>query len=80
MEAILHRINTWLFPNALTTENPNDFTARGSSEKSLNVRQVCEAAVARGGADVSAAAMNHAVELWLKEPRTVAFDKILTVQ
>jgi hypothetical protein len=51
----------------LTTEDPNDFTARVSSEKSLNVRQVCEAAVERGGADVSAAAMNHAVELWLKE-------------
>jgi hypothetical protein len=67
MEAILHRIKAWLFPNALTTEDPNDFTARVSSEKSLNVRQVCETAVARGGADVSAAAMNHSVELWLKE-------------
>jgi hypothetical protein len=67
MEAILHRIKAWLYDNALTTEDPNDFTARVSSEKSLNVRQVCEAAVERGGADVSAAAMNHAVELWLKE-------------
>jgi hypothetical protein len=67
MNAILHRIKAWLFPNALTTEDPNDFTARVSSEKSLNVRQVCEAAVERGGADVSAAAMNHSVELWLKE-------------
>jgi hypothetical protein len=54
MNAILHRIKAWLFLNALTTENPNDFTARVSSEKSLNVRRVCEAAVERGGADVSA--------------------------
>jgi hypothetical protein len=67
MEAILHRIKAYLYDNALTTENPDDYSARVSSEKSLNVRQVCETAVARGGADVSAAAMNHAVELWLKE-------------
>jgi hypothetical protein len=46
MEAILHRIKAWLFPNALTTEDPNDFTARVSSEKSLNVQQVCETEVA----------------------------------
>jgi hypothetical protein len=67
MEAILHRIIAYLYDNALTTEDLNDYSARVSSEKSLNVRQVCETAVARGGADVSAAAMNHAVELWLKE-------------
>jgi hypothetical protein len=45
MEAILHRIKAYLYDNALTKENPNDFTARVSSEKSLNVRQVCETAM-----------------------------------
>jgi hypothetical protein len=31
------------------------------------VKQICETATARGGADISAAAMEHAVNLWLKE-------------
>jgi hypothetical protein len=66
MEAILHRIKAWLYDNALTTEDPNDFTARVRSEKSLNVRQMCEAAVARGGLDVSAAVLTQAVESILK--------------
>ncbi|WP_262487833.1 DUF4469 domain-containing protein [Epilithonimonas caeni] len=37
------------------------------SERSLSVKQICEAAVNRGGADVTAAAMEHATELFLKE-------------
>ncbi|MDR0873498.1 MAG: DUF4469 domain-containing protein, partial [Prevotellaceae bacterium] len=46
---------------------PNDFTARVNSERSLNIEQICAAAVTRGGADISAAAMEHAVKLFLKE-------------
>ena len=64
---ILHRIKAYLYDNALTMDNPNDFVARVASERSLNVRDICNAAVTRGGADVSAAAMDHAVNLWLKE-------------
>lgn len=63
---ILHRIKAYLYDNPLT-ENPNDFVARASSEQSLNVRQVAEAAVSRGGADTTVAAMVHNVELWLQE-------------
>ncbi|WEK70473.1 MAG: DNA-binding domain-containing protein [Candidatus Chryseobacterium colombiense] len=64
---ILHKIKAYLYDNYLTKDNPNDFTARTVSERSLNVKQICEAAVSRGGADVTAAAMEHATELFLKE-------------
>jgi 5-enolpyruvylshikimate-3-phosphate synthase len=66
MNAILHRIKAWLFPKTLTKEDPNDYSARVGSEKSLNVRQVCEAAVARGGTDISAAVLTQTVESILK--------------
>ncbi len=64
---ILHKIKAYLYDNLLTKDNPNDFIARTVSERSLNVKQICEAAVNRGGADVNAAAMEHATELFLKE-------------
>jgi hypothetical protein len=62
----LHTIKCYLYDNVLT-EDPNDFIARVASERSLNVKDICTSAVERGGADVSAAAMEHAVNLWLKE-------------
>jgi len=49
------------------TEDPNDFIARVVAEKSLSIDDVCQSAANRGGADISAAAMGHAVQLWLKE-------------
>jgi len=64
--ATLHKIKAYLYDNALT-ENPNDFVARVSSERSLSVKDICTSAVTRGGADISAASMEHAVNLWLKE-------------
>ena len=64
--ATKHKIRAYLYDNVLT-ENPNDFVARVSSERSLSVADVCNLAVTRGGADISAAAMEHAVNLWLKE-------------
>ena len=64
--AVLHKIKAYLYDNVLT-ENPNDFMARVSSERSLSVKEICESASNRGGADVSAAAMEHAAELFLKE-------------
>jgi hypothetical protein len=67
METILHRIKANLYENVLTKEDPNDYIARVSSERTLNVKQICEAAVSRGSADIPAPAMHHAVELWLKE-------------
>ncbi|WP_449386898.1 DNA-binding domain-containing protein [Chryseobacterium lineare] len=67
MANILHRIKAYLYDNVLTKDNPNDFIARTASERSLNVQQICQAAVSRGGADISASSMEHATELFLKE-------------
>jgi DNA-binding domain/Domain of unknown function (DUF4469) with IG-like fold len=67
MATILHRIKAYLYDNVLTKDNPNDFTARTASERSLNVQQICQSAANRGGSDISASAMEHATELFLKE-------------
>jgi hypothetical protein len=67
MANILHKIKAYLYDNILTKDNPNDFVARTASERSLNVQQICLSAVTRGGADISASAMEHATELFLKE-------------
>jgi hypothetical protein len=64
---ILHRIRAYLYDNPLTTGNKNDFMARVVSDRSLSVRDICEKARQRGGADVTAEAMVHAVELFLRE-------------
>ncbi|GHT82386.1 hypothetical protein FACS189467_7590 [Bacteroidia bacterium] len=64
--ATLHTIKAHLYDNALT-EDPNDYVARVSSERSLSIKDICESAATRGGADVSASAMEHATSLFLKE-------------
>jgi hypothetical protein len=61
-----HKIKAQLYENVLT-ENPNDFIARVVSEKSLTIGEVARAAVRRGGADIPAEAMEHAVTLFLRE-------------
>ena len=66
MATVMHTIKAYLYDNLLT-DNPNDFSARVSSEHSLNIDNICNSAVVRGGADISAASMKHAVELFLKE-------------
>lgn len=65
--ALLHKIKAYLYDNLLTKDNPNDYIARTVSERSLGIKQICESAANRGGADVSAAAMEHATSLFLKE-------------
>ncbi|MDR2651100.1 MAG: hypothetical protein LBC68_02120 [Prevotellaceae bacterium] len=62
MIQILHKIKAYLYDNALT-DDPNDFVARVNSERSLSVKDICESATLRGGADISADAMEHAVNL-----------------
>ena len=61
-----HKIKAYLYDNALT-EDPNAFVARVHSERSLSVKEICQTATTRGGADISAEAMEHATNLWLKE-------------
>jgi hypothetical protein len=66
MEKILHRVKAYLYDNVLT-DDPNDYIARVSSERTLDVNDICTSAANRGGADISASAMSHAVTLFLKE-------------
>jgi hypothetical protein len=64
--AILHRIKAYLYENWLTPD-PNDYVARVFSEGSLNAHEICVHAYERGGADISIEAMEHAINLFLKE-------------
>jgi hypothetical protein len=66
MATVLHTIKAWLYKNLLTSD-PDDYLIRVNSERTLNVRNICESAVSRGGADISAPAMEHAANLFLKE-------------
>jgi hypothetical protein len=63
---ILHKIKAWLYPNLLTPD-PNDYAIRPVSERTLGVADICEVAVSRGGADISASSMAHAVNLFHRE-------------
>ena len=62
-----NKIRAHLYDNTLTTEDAHDFIARAEIMKSLTVKEICESAAERGGADISASAMQHAVELFHKE-------------
>jgi hypothetical protein len=64
--AILHKIKAWLYENLLTPDH-NDYVIRVISERTLNVKEICNAATSRGGADISEQAMEHAVNLFLTE-------------
>jgi hypothetical protein len=64
--ANLHRIKAQLYDNVLTPD-ANDYTARVQSERSLSIKDVCRAAFTRGGSDISESAMEHAVDLFLRE-------------
>ena len=66
MSDLHHQIRVNLYENFLT-ENPNDFSAKVISEKTLNVKEICKTAVNRGGAPSTAEAMEHNVTLFLKE-------------
>ena len=61
-----HKIRAELYDNLLT-EDPNDFAARVIADKPLTSKDVCNYAAQRGGADISAKAMEHAVDLYLSE-------------
>jgi hypothetical protein len=61
-----HKIRAELYDNVLT-EDPNDFAARVVADKPLTSKEVCNYAAQRGGADISAKAMEHAVDLYLSE-------------
>jgi hypothetical protein len=64
--AVLHTIKARLYENLLT-EDRNDCSARVIAERTLTVRDLCRSAAERGGADINAAAMEHAVGLFHQE-------------
>lgn len=68
MDNVLHRIKVNLYPNLLT-EDPNDYSARVISERTLSISDICRTAISRGGAQTStsAQAMESNVALFLKE-------------
>jgi len=66
MENVFHKIKVNLYENFLT-ENPDDFSAKVISERTLTTREICKIAVNRGNAPSSAEAMEHNVMLFLKE-------------
>ena len=66
MEEVHHKIKANLYENFLT-EDPNDYSAKVISERTLNVKEICKTAVTRGGAASTAEAMEHNVNLFLKE-------------
>jgi hypothetical protein len=61
-----HKIRAELYDNVLT-DDPNDFSARVVADSPLTSKDVCNFAAKRGGADISAKAMEHAVDLYLSE-------------
>ena len=62
-----NKIRAYLYGNTLTAGGAGGYIARAEIMRPLNVKAVCESAAARGGADISAAAMEHAVALFQKE-------------
>ncbi|MGV8091890.1 MAG: DNA-binding domain-containing protein [Mangrovibacterium sp.] len=66
MANVLHKVKAYLYDNPLT-DNPEDYSARVISERSLGIGEICDSAVSRGGADISSASMQHGVSLFLKE-------------
>lgn len=61
-----HSVKAYLHENPLT-DSSKDYVARVSSENSLNVVDICKSAVARGGATISAEAIQHGAEVFFKE-------------
>jgi len=66
MATTLHKIKAYLYDNQLT-DDQNTYVARVSTERSLGITDICSSAASRGGADISADSMEHAVKLFLKE-------------
>jgi hypothetical protein len=64
--AIFHKVRAWLYKNLLTPD-PDDYSIRVIPDRTLSVRDICDLAESRGGSDVPAAAMEHAVILFFGE-------------
>ncbi|MGQ1889658.1 DNA-binding domain-containing protein [Thermophagus sp. OGC60D27] len=66
VSSVFHSLKVKLYPNNLSNDS-NDFYARVDTEKTLYTRDVCLAAVTRGGADSTPEMMEKNVLAFLKE-------------
>ncbi|MCE5331272.1 MAG: DUF4469 domain-containing protein [Bacteroidales bacterium] len=66
MENVLHKVKAQLYLNWLT-DDPNDYSARVISERSLSIVDICRTAVTRGGATRSVDDMESIVNVFFKE-------------
>ncbi|MDR1156065.1 MAG: DUF4469 domain-containing protein [Bacteroidales bacterium] len=73
MADILHRIKAKLYPNELT-EDPDDYTARVSAERSIDISGICRSATGRGGASGKPDDMEQHVRAFFKEMAYLACD------
>lgn len=62
-----HFITARLYHNLPNTENPNDLIARIQTDRTLDIREVCQSAAERGSSGISATALEYAAETFLKE-------------
>jgi hypothetical protein len=65
-DPILHSIKAKLYPNLLT-DDPNDYSARVDSERSLSISDICHSANTRGGVPVAPEVMLYNVDSFFKE-------------
>ncbi len=73
MTDLLHRIKAKLYPNELT-EDQDDFFAKVSSERTVDIPGVCQSATGRGGATGKPGDMEQHVRAFLKEMAYLACD------
>lgn len=66
MANFLTKIKAFLYKNPLT-DDPNDYIARVESQNPIDIAQLCESAVARGGSDLPAKTLEHALDIVLEE-------------
>lgn len=66
MEKVFHQIKAYLYPNHLLAKQ-NEFVPRVCSERTINVKEICESAVRRGGAPGTPEEMEYKVNLFLDE-------------
>jgi hypothetical protein len=73
MADILHHIKAKLFPNELT-EDPDDYLAKVSAERSIDIAGVCRSATGRGGEPGKPETMEQQARAFLKEMAYLACD------
>ena len=66
MASIFRKLKAYLYKNPVKPD-PDEYIARISSERALDIKDICRSAVMRGGARVSPEGMQYNVELFLEE-------------